>query len=166
LTHPKAVKAPADPEEKLDPQVTAVMRLGADLQRASSRHLKSLWREKGLTERGLFILELVRAGLDRPSKLIEYFDVLPSTITFETEKLVSAGLLTREALPSDRRVVQLSLTESGEDVHRETTTAVNAFLRPRLAALDAGELETFLGIFRKIVQPIPPAKPSEAESES
>jgi len=168
VTKSKPVKATADvvdPIIGLDPDIIAVMRLGSDLQRASSRHLKSLWREKGLTERGLFILALVNAGLDRPSRLIEYFDVLPSTITFETEKLVSAGLLVREALPTDRRVVQLSLTEQGQAVHREMADSLNAFLRPRLRQLAPGELAQFLDTFGKIVEPIPPVGSSETDGD-
>lgn len=155
MSKPKPVSPPVSAQVRLDPQIIAVMRMSTDMQRASSRHLKRLWRDKGLTERGLYILELVNDGLDRPSKLIEYFDVLPSTITFETEKLVAAGLLFREALPTDRRVVQLSLTAKGHEVHRETTEILNAFLLPRLAALAPGELDTFLAIFRKIIEPIP-----------
>ena len=164
----KAILDEVDHVSGLDPDIIAVMRLGADLQRASSRHLKELWREKGLTERGLFILALVHAGLDRPGRLIEYFDVLPSTITFETEKLVGAGLVVRETLPTDRRVVQLSLTDQGRIVHREMVESLNAFLRPRLRSLAPGELESFLETFQKIVEPIPAAgtAPAEAETET
>lgn len=156
-------KTPDAAPVRLDADVIDVMRLSADLQRGTARSLKGVWREKGLTERGIYILELVNAGLDRPSKLIEYFDVLPSTITFETDKLVAAGLIRREALPTDRRVVQLSLTEEGVAVHRETTEAVNSFLKPRLAALSRAELETFVTTFRKIVGVIP--KVGQCEDE-
>lgn len=148
---------------RLDDDVTAVMRLSSDLQRGSSRSLKGVWRERGLSERGIYILELVNAGLDRPSRLIEYFDVLPSTITFETDKLVAAGLISRESLPTDRRVVQLSLTDEGEAVHRETTEVVNGFLKPRLAALPREELEAFVATFRKIVGTLPPASVAREE---
>ena len=167
MTKSKPVKTAdvVDPIIGLDPDIIAVMRLGADLQRASSRHMKGLWREKGLTERGLFILALVNAGLDRPSRLIEYFDVLPSTITFETEKLVTAGLLVRESLPSDRRVVQLSLTEQGKAVHREMADTLNRFLRPRLRQLAPGELAAFLATFSKIVEPIPLRGEDPADAE-
>src|SRR5689334_5090073 len=92
VTKPKRLDAAAA-QVQLDADVTDVMRLSADLQRSSARSLKGVWRERGLSERGLYILELVGAGLDRPSRLIEYFDVLPSTITFETDKLVAAGLI-------------------------------------------------------------------------
>ena len=166
MSKPKTAKASAGGGEPLDPEIIAVMRLAADLQRASSRHLKGLWRERGLSERALFILELVHAGLDRPSRLIEYFDVLPSTITFETEKLVAAGLIIRESLPTDRRVVQLKLTPKGVEVHRETTQSLNELLRPRLAALAPQELEAFLATFEKIVHPIPASSASTLEQEA
>jgi DNA-binding MarR family transcriptional regulator len=156
VSKPNRLDASAE-QVQLDVDVTEVMRLASDLQRSSSRNLKGVWRERGLSERGIFILELVNAGLDRPSKLIEYFDVLPSTITFETDKLVAAGLLTRESLPTDRRVVQLSLTEAGVALHLETTETLNAFLRPRLAALPRQELESFVATFKKIVGAVPPS---------
>jgi DNA-binding MarR family transcriptional regulator len=130
------------------------MRLSADLQRATGRRLRHLWRRRKLTERGLYILELVQAGLDRPSRLIEYFDVLPSTITFETDKLVAAGLMLRQPDPQDRRVVRLRLTPAGRTVHRETTQAINSVLRPRLDALHPDELKQLLALFHKVVDPL------------
>ena len=138
----------------LDPAIIDVMRLSADLQRLTTRQHKTLWRKKGLSERGLYMLELVHAGLNRPSRLIEYFDVLPSTITFETDKLVASGLMVRESLPSDRRVVHLSLTDEGRAVHAEVTAALNALLIPRLRRLPPEELQAFLETFRKIVYPM------------
>ena len=152
---------------RLDPDVTALMTLSANLQRATARELRDLWRKKKLSERGLYILELVNAGLDRPSRLIEYFNVLPSTITFETDKLVTAGLMVREVLPSDRRVVRLRLTDRGRAVHRETTMALNALLRPRIDQLTREELQTLLALFRRIVEPLTPPPPrAEAEPEA
>lgn len=152
---------------KLDPEITEIMRCSADLQRLTTRSLRSLWRKKKMSERGIFILELVNAGLDRPSRLIEYFDVLPSTITFETDKLVAAGLLVRDSDPSDRRVVRLSLTPAGRAVHRETTRAINATLRPRLDAISSKELEQFLATFSKIVAVVKdqPAEAPEGQPE-
>jgi DNA-binding MarR family transcriptional regulator len=142
-------KAPA-----LDPSIVAVMTMNANLERLCARQLKALWRTKGISERGLFMLELVQAGLDRPSRLIEYFDVLPSTVTFETDKLVASGLLVRESVPSDRRVVHLSLTAQGRAVHAEVTTALNGFLKPRLDRLPPEELNAFLETFKMIVGPM------------
>jgi DNA-binding MarR family transcriptional regulator len=161
-----STKASSRPGPALDPEIANLMRMVADIQRANTRQLRSLWREKKLSERGLFILELVNAGLDRPSRLIEYFDVLPSTITFETDKLAAAGLLVRQADPTDRRVVRLSLTNAGQSVHRETTMAINDLLRPRLAALPAEELAQFLATFQKIVDPLRAAAGPPASTDA
>ena len=134
--------------------INEVIRLDNRLRRAIARQFRTLWRSRKLSERGMFILGLVNSGVDRPSRLIEHFDVLPSTITFETDKLVTSGLLTRESDPSDRRVVRLSLTEEGRTLHRETVETVNAFLRPALGRLTPEELEQFLSLFHKIVDPL------------
>lgn len=151
---------------RLDPDVTELMRLATDLNRATSRALRDQWRKRKLSERGLFILELVNAGLDRPSRLIEYFDVLPSTITFETDKLVAAGLLGRQAAPNDRRVVLLRLTDEGRVVHRETTEVINATLRPQIAAVPPEDFACLLETFRAIVDPLRPKRASADDATS
>jgi DNA-binding MarR family transcriptional regulator len=135
--------------------VNALLLADDRLRRALGRQFRTLWRTRKLSERGSFIMGLVNAGVDRPSRLIEHFDVLPSTITFETDKLVAAGLLRRESDPSDRRVVRLSLTDEGRAVHHETVRTVNAFLQPVLATLSPNELDQFLATFRKIVDQLP-----------
>jgi DNA-binding MarR family transcriptional regulator len=148
----------SDARPRLDPEVAELMALSANMQRATSRSLRNLWRTLKLSERGLYILELVNAGLDRPSRLIEYFDVLPSTITFETDKLAAAGLLVREPDPTDRRVVRLSLTDAGRAVHAETTEAINSVLRPALAGLSADDRARFFAVFHQIVDPLQPPR--------
>jgi DNA-binding MarR family transcriptional regulator len=158
-------KAP-DRGPRLDPDVTELMRLATDLNRATSRALRDQWRKRKLSERGLFILELVHAGLDRPSRLIEYFDVLPSTITFETDKLVAAGLIVRESAPNDRRVVLLRLTEEGRVVHRETTETINATLRPQIAAVRPEDFACLLETFRAVVDPLRPKRTSDDAATS
>ena len=156
----QAPKAPRERGPMLDPEIAELMTLATNVQRATTRELRGLWRKRKLSERGLFILELVNAGLDRPSRLIEYFDVLPSTITFETDKLVAAGLLAREPDPSDRRVVRLRVTKAGQAVHAEATEAINAVLRPRLAELTKQEREQFFALFHRILDPLYPPRPA------
>lgn len=140
----------------IDPDVNAVIRIDDRFRRSLGRQFRTLWRTRKLSERGSFILGMVNAGMDRPSRLIEHFDVLPSTITFETDKLVAAGLLRRESDPSDRRAVRLSLTDEGRALHQETLATVNAFLQPALATLSREEMDQFLATFTKIVAQLNP----------
>jgi DNA-binding MarR family transcriptional regulator len=140
-------------KNRLDPDVLKVMLIYRGLQREGDRALKRCWNDLGLSERALYILWLVSFGLDRSAKLAEYFDVLPSTITFDTDKLVAAGLITRQALPSDRRVLQLKLTSEGDAVYRRIGDVVNALWLPRLGRLEPGELATFLAVGHKLIEP-------------
>ena len=140
------------PRAKYRADVMAVMRVADDLRRQLSQAIEHIWRARDLTERRLMILDAVYRGIDRPGRLIEAFDVLPSTITFETDKLVAAGLLAREPLPSERRVVHLSLTPEGERLQRELIDTLNSFVAERLAALKPSELEAFLSIGAKILR--------------
>ncbi len=151
-------------EPWLDPDVEAFVRIYDAWKQTSGRLLKRLWREKGLTERRLFILAMVQRGESRPSHLIEALDVLPSTITFETDKLVKAGLITREALPSDRRVVRLLPTAEGVAVYREMVEVLNGYLRPRIAALAPGELAAYLRVGQAVIGWTLPAELNPDES--
>lgn len=155
MTKPNSGDPPIPEGSDFDPDVYRVMSIYNGLQRGTRRYLESLSRKTGLSERSLYILELVRFGADRPSRLIEMIEFLPSTITFQTDKLVAAGLITREPLPEDRRVVVLKVTPKGEAVHREVNAQLNAFLQERLKDLESWELETFIAIGRKIVGSAP-----------
>ena len=139
-------------EIDLNPQVLSVLRLlsiiRADLEQAVAR----LLGDKGLTERGLFIMALIDLGCNRPAMLIKFFDVKASTMTFEVNKLVENGLVTREIFAKDRRSVLLGLTAEGRKTHKKMTKLINSFMTPRVAALEKGELETFIDIGYKIAQ--------------
>ena len=141
------------PSTGLDHDVLAVLQLLTNIQRATDRQLKTLCREKELSERALLILALVNRGHDRPARLRQILDVLPSTISVETEKLVIGGLITREPIAGDRRKVRLALTPEGRTVNFEASDLLNALLKPRLAALEPGQLDAFLSIGDAITPP-------------
>jgi len=154
-------KAAASPREaNLDPDIEALLIAATDVQRMLNRQLKGVWRKHSLSERGLHIINLVRMGLNRPSHLIRYFDVLPSTITADTEKLVGAGLIERHPDPADRRVTQLGLTSRGRAVRAEALALLNATIRARLAQVPPEDLRTCVDTLRKIIEPLDPETPS------
>lgn len=152
-------------EAHLDPDIESLLVASTDLQRVIGRQLKGLSRRQKLSERGLYIINLVRVGLNRPSRLIEYFDVLPSTITADTEKLVAAGLIERKVVPSDRRVTELALTRRGAAVRQEALALLNGVFRARLAQIPPQDLQTCIDTLRKIIQPLEPETPTHAADE-
>jgi DNA-binding MarR family transcriptional regulator len=137
-----------------DPAALSIVRLHEKITRMMTRQLKALCREHGLTEKGQTILALIEREYDRPAKLVEYMDVFPSTITFETDKLVAAGLMTRESVPGDRRVVLLKATPKGHAVNVESARLLSALFRPSIETFAPGELDQFLAIGRKILPPL------------
>jgi DNA-binding MarR family transcriptional regulator len=162
---PKASRGSTKRPLRLDQDIEDVLVAATDVGRAIDRILRNIWTRKDLSIRGLYILYIIDRGFNRPSMLIKYFDVLPSTITVEIEKLASAGLLTRRAVPTDRRVTELVLTKKGDAVRREAMALLNDTLRHRLDLASPEELRICVETLRKIVQPLEPATPRDPRSE-
>ena len=68
--------------------------------------------------------------------------VTKGTLTGVLDRLVSKGLIKRDAISSDRRYTKVSLTKRGEALFRKAFAAHIAFLRPFFErALKADEVE-------------------------
>jgi DNA-binding MarR family transcriptional regulator len=74
-----------------------------------------------------------------------------STATGLIDGLVSKGLVMRSRSDEDRRVVQVQLTEEGQNVYEQVLKARLNMVRGMLGALDPAEQEIFVTLFRKIV---------------
>lgn len=129
-----------------------------------SNQIVPVARDHKVSERALGILFLVDAGLDRPSQLIEFLNVLPSTITADTEKLVSAGLLEREQLTTDRRGTRLAVTSEGLATWRRALSGLHAHIHARAELVSAAELEACIATLKKITDPLEPALSHEHAS--
>ena len=136
---------------RYDPPAFAIMELTHNLRSAMVHAVEDLARRHDLTERRLWILDAVYRGIDRPLRLAQLFDVLPSTITSETARLSRDGLLVRESLSGGGRSVKLRLTAAGEALQQELIGSLNALMAPSVASLSAEEQESFLAIGRKLV---------------
>jgi DNA-binding MarR family transcriptional regulator len=162
----KTARGAAAREPGLDPDIEALLIATTDVQRVTNRLLKPISRKRKLTERGLHIINLIRVGLNRPSRLIDYFDVLPSTITSDTEKLVAAGFVERQAVPTDRRVTKLALTRKGVAVRQEALAQLNGSFRERLAQIPPEDLRICIETLRKVIDPLEPGTPpSDASAD-
>ncbi|TLG05300.1 winged helix DNA-binding protein [Nocardia cyriacigeorgica] len=126
--------------------------LGAvtDVRRMISTLTLPVARKRGISERALGIIYLVYAGLDRPSLLVEYLNVLPSTITTDVEKLVAAGLLRRTLSPADRRVTILEVTRKGIATQQQSLRELHAYFRTRAAGVSLEELHSCIATLRKL----------------
>jgi DNA-binding MarR family transcriptional regulator len=126
--------------------------LGAvmDVQRMISAIAFPVAREHGISERGLGIIFLVHAGVDRPGLLSEYLDVLPSTITSDIDKLIAADLLRRKPSKTDRRVTHIGVTPRGAGVQQQSLRQLHEFFRAKVAGVALEELQACIATLRKL----------------
>lgn len=74
-------------------------------------------------------------------------------ITRLLDKLDDRGLIERERLPSNRRVVLVGLTEAGKVLLEELSDEVRACHERQLGHLSLGELQTLTQLLRKVREP-------------
>jgi len=90
--------------------IDATLWLARNLERISAPLTTSQFR----------IMRRAAAGGERSARLAERLAVRKPTLTAIADGLVSAGLLLREADPSDRRAIRLELTPAGRKALDET----------------------------------------------
>jgi DNA-binding MarR family transcriptional regulator len=136
---------PADDADIVD-FLGAVM----DVERMITTLTMPVTDKYGISERALGIIFLVHAGLDRPSSLSEYLNVLPSTITADIDKLAAADLLRRTASNADKRVTRIQVTPQGARVQKESLRQLHEFFRAKAASVALDELQNCIATLRKL----------------
>ena len=96
------------------------------------------------------------------SALAESLGMPLSTATHTVNKLVKRGLVERAHSQTDRRVVEVELSEEGKRRNRLFQDHRLAMIRYMLTALSDGEREIFLELIAKIAQQtdLPSTKPA------
>lgn len=97
--------------------------------------------------------------------LADRLQLTPPSVTALTRRLVSTGFVVRRPHQDDSRIVLLSLTESGRDLHRQIYAEHLQAMERLLAGLSAEEQNLFLDLLDRAVsfargedpnQPAPP----------
>lgn len=97
----------------------------------------------------LVLLSFSSTGQLALSKIGERLMVHPTSVTNAIDRLVDAGLVQRTVDAADRRRVLASLTDEGERVLKEATSALNG-IDFGLGALDETEREQAYAILRTV----------------
>ena len=85
------------------------------ISRAFDLHSRQLVKSTGLTAPQLVVLRaLSREGPLSPSLIARHVSLSPATITSIMDRLLKLGLVEREKRASDRRQVEIRLTEKGK----------------------------------------------------
>lgn len=85
-----------------------------------------------------------------PSDLAELLCIGKSSITALVNKLVDRDLVHRAGDERDRRVVYLTLTDTGRQVYRETEQEIQQILEPYLVHFKPEEVRIFIESFEKL----------------
>ena len=83
-------------------------------------------------------------------RLSGLMDINPGTISLYVQRLVVKGIVKREQDGNDRRNWWLSLTESGQEVYRQTITGTIVYTRDFLSALSTPEQHVLHELLLKV----------------
>lgn len=130
--------------------VTSVMRAHQLLLADIEQHLKPFGLSFARFEL-LRLLAFTRSGGMPMASVISRLQVHPASVTSAVERLSSAGLLTRETHPEDKRAAMLTLTPAGRKLVDQATATLNThvFSALELSEDDQTALVAILARMRK-----------------
>jgi DNA-binding MarR family transcriptional regulator len=109
----------------------------------------------GVTSTQLFVLGyLKKQGSCKVTQLAEMMDVKPSAVTLLVDRLEENGLVLREHDKKDRRVVNISLTDHGDDKLKKVMEERKAIAERYLSHLTEEELMVMATLTEKLAQAV------------
>lgn len=151
----------------LDPDVESVVTRALKL----TRHLRRV-KERYLTDFEFQRHEFDtlhalagRRGRATPSELAADLDLAPPSVTARLDALARRGFVRRIPSDTDRRRVDLELTEAGHTAWLDAMEALGHEEQRLLDALDPGERRTLADLLRRVmlVAEQPPSEPAPAQ---
>ncbi|MFC3750395.1 MarR family winged helix-turn-helix transcriptional regulator [Paenibacillus sp. GCM10012306] len=127
----------------------------SSFRRISHAFQQLLWKdaeELDITPTQLMVLRKISA---HPSigitELAELLHLGNSSASGVVDRMVKAGLLTRERSESDRRIFQVSLTDKGNEIMEKSKASLRRYLMP-LADIPTEDASELLRLHGQIVQ--------------
>jgi DNA-binding MarR family transcriptional regulator len=84
------------------------------------------------------------------TELAEAFDVNKSAITAIINRLADRGIIERTRDENDRRVVYLTLSEKGHELHHKTQEKVHLLVESFITKFDEAEITNFINTYEKL----------------
>lgn len=120
--------------------------------------------ESGMSLPQFHLLRLLADGGLTVSEASQRTGVTPAAITLLADRLVRAGLLSRERDRHDRRIVRLNLSAAGQDRLGKLETQRQAIVRRYLERLSPQEREQLLLIVERLAEDDPESAPASDTS--
>jgi len=96
------------------------------------------------------ILALFENGPLPPSQIAKYIMVNSSTVTGIIDRLEQKGLVMRSRISQDRRVITVTLTESGSELARNAPPPIQSKILDGLKKLSPDEIEKIVQALTKL----------------
>ncbi|MBS2969297.1 MarR family transcriptional regulator [Metabacillus sp. KIGAM252] len=107
--------------------------------------------EKEISRNEFFILKALHCeGTLKASDLSKKLDVSASHITSMADSLVGKGLIERSRAESDRRIINIGITDAGTKKLMELEKKKTEYLFERFESLNQEELQTLVHLFKKL----------------
>lgn len=113
---------------------------------------ESMQRQSITPSQFFVLMYLSKKGSSKVSKLAEHLDVKPSAVTLMMDRLEQHGFVVREHDKKDRRVVNIRLTDEGEEKLRHALQERRDIVRRYLSFLNEEELGALADMSEKIIQ--------------
>ncbi|MEL6830546.1 MAG: MarR family transcriptional regulator [Pseudomonadota bacterium] len=121
------------------------------ITRAIDLHSKHLTKTVGLTAPQLLVLQaLEKTGRAKPSDIARAVHLSQATITSIVDRLARAGLADRERNETDRRVVEVVLTDSGRARLAEAPTLLQEGFIERFDQLEPWEQSQLIAAVQRL----------------
>jgi DNA-binding MarR family transcriptional regulator len=140
---------------ELDLTIEGIVERIGGLNRRLHRMLDETLAEQGLVSSEWKTLSYLRqAGPPyrrSPGKLAERADLSSGAMTNRLDRLEAAGLIRRLPDPTDRRAIQVELTETGHKAYDKSISIQAAKEAEVVSALNAREREQLNGLLRRVM---------------
>lgn len=100
------------------------------------------------------------------TELVEYINSPMSTATGIVDRLVKSGYIERDRSETDRRIVVLTLTDSGSQIIKDFKNTISKYLEVILGALSEEEKQSLLKIVSKIMNTLQSETAKEMHSDN
>jgi DNA-binding MarR family transcriptional regulator len=143
-----------EPGERAKAAAEHLLTLLPRLQRWAATTVQADHGDHGLSLRQLTVLYVIRDGADSPGALSRRLRISPAVVTGLLDRLEQAGYLRRLADPSDRRRLQLALTESGLAASLEIRQVLSQDIAVQLGRLppaQVGSLAEALDVLEVVI---------------
>ena len=153
--------------------VSRAMNAIRSIVRALRVNTRSIELKLGISLAQLFVLEqLANRPAESLNELAERTATHQSSVSVVVRRLVDRGLVTRTAVPSDKRRVHIALTEAGVSMLRGAPPTVQADLLEGMKQLTSDQRATLAGLLEAWVKAsgiditVPPPMMFEEESDA